>query len=119
MGRTFALESMFGRLFHTSHRSHPWYAAEDRSFLYKALDDSSYLRYSSLLGSTSNRSFSDPVLVSGQFCRAHHASVTVDDLSDMVKIHSTAPVFRPTSSRLSFWIIYRPSPISCCGTVLW
>ena len=60
------------------------------------------LRYSPLPGSMSNRSFSNPVLVSGQFCRSLHASVTVDELSGMVKIHSTAPVFRPSSSHLSF-----------------
>jgi hypothetical protein len=42
------------------------------------------------------------VLVSGQFLRHAYASVIVDERSDVVKLHSSAPVFVPSSRRLSF-----------------
>ena len=96
------LSSPLGQFISSPHRHSPWYLEPDRSFLYKVIDDSTYVRYSPLPRSRSNRTFTNPITVSGQFTRSLHASVFPTGDSGTVKLHSSSPAFLPSAPRLSF-----------------
>jgi hypothetical protein len=96
------LRAPLGRFVAKPHRSAPWFVAADRSFLYKSLGDSSYLRYAPLSSSCTTRTFSDPDLLMGQIPCSLHASVFFDPATESVKLHSSSPVYVPPRHRMSF-----------------
>ncbi len=96
------LNSPLGQFVNRPHRHSPWFVEPDGSYLYKALDDSTYLRYIPLPSSRTHRTFSEPSLFSGQFSRTYHASVSLVPSADSVKLLSTAKVYSPPLLRRSF-----------------
>ena len=86
------------------HRPDLWFVSEDRTVLYKKIDNSNYLRYSYDPHGRATRygtRFSRPQHCQGQFPQLTRASV-VSAGRDTYTIHSTAKVYMPSPQRRSF-----------------